>query len=747
MTPRREFLWVAGYNGDQVAVISNPLDFHVDERFAQSETLYFSIRADDPKAAFLLDDVEIRWRGRRFYISEHIDRREGSTILVDVEAPALWNRLAGDKRVGTLDLAGYTTITGLSLILDGSGWNWEILDPDIDNTTLWTLVGNDASVLDLVRKWAKITGTEVAFDTIRQTVSLVRQLGVDRGVGFRYARNVRTILRRSSPPPVTRLYPFGKDGLEITRIAGAPYIEDFTFYTAQGLTLPEAQARYTREEVWTDSSFVVDADLYAAALERLAAGAQPLINYELSVVDLSDITHVADDRYALGDAVRVTDEPLGFNVRTRVVRIDRFPLDPANSLVELSYLAPSVPDPDVGGFRSDPTSEWVLFETRTSTPRRVRIGSTILGRLNLTTVDDAEWVVGYSLIATAVGAGTLTISATDDLTAVDLFPPIVLAFTDGQQIKESFTFGERDIDAGGHKLTIRAHSTGSTVGVDVIANGSAFWVLAKGTIQQTLVLPTSIRFDYTAGIQTFTVPDDVSTITIDAHGAIGGNSIFPPVGGNGGRVTATFPVIAGTVYDVYVGGHPTPTGREGPGGWPNGGSSPVATNTAGGGGGSSHVVPTGLAVINALIVAGGGGGAGTGDPLGNAARAFGGAAGYYNGSDGGIGRDAFVTVLGGGGATQLAGGVHSGVGGAGGTDGTAMQGGDGAAGGFPNQGGGGAGGGWFGGGGGGLGSGNGAGGGGGSGWISAAGYDLDITDNENAAHGYVVISWDAPLEP
>ncbi len=100
------------------------------------------------------------------------------------------------------------------------------------------------------------------------------------------------------------------------------------------------------------------------------------------------------------------------------------------------------------------------------------------------------------------------------------------------------------------------------------------------------------EFTYTGGLQTWTVPADVTEIFIEAYGAEGGTANgqngVPQPGGLGAHIGAMVTVTPGEVLEILVGG-------EG-----------VATGTcAAGGGGGSFVVRAGN---TPLVVAGGGGG-------------------------------------------------------------------------------------------------------------------------------------------
>ena len=59
----------------------------------------------------------------------------------------------------------------------------------------------------------------------------------------------------------------------------------------------------------------------------------------------------------------------------------------------------------------------------------------------------------------------------------------------------------------------------------------------------------SVVFNYTGSIQTYTVPAGVTSVTIEAYGAQGGNG-----GGLGAEISGTFNVIPNQVLNILVGG-------------------------------------------------------------------------------------------------------------------------------------------------------------------------------------------------
>lgn len=198
-------------------------------------------------------------------------------------------------------------------------------------------------------------------------------------------------------------------------------------------------------------------------------------------------------------------------------------------------------------------------------------------------------------------------------------------------------------------------------------------------------------FSVTGGLQTYTVPAGVSSVTMVAKGA-SGSSWNANGGGTGAVVTGTLAVTGGQVLNIQVGGGggSSTGGVGGYAGYNGGGGGGFTAGQSGffggaGGGGASDVRSGGTGLGNRILIAGGGGGASS-TGLGGAGGALSATAGAGSGVDAG------------GGGTQSAGGAAGGAGGSAGTAGASGQGGTGG-GNSVRDGAGGGGGGYFGGGG------------------------------------------------
>ncbi len=228
-----------------------------------------------------------------------------------------------------------------------------------------------------------------------------------------------------------------------------------------------------------------------------------------------------------------------------------------------------------------------------------------------------------------------------------------------------------------------------------------------------------VDFSYTGGVQYWTVPSGVTSISINVWGAQGGT--YSNLGGLGGYAQGTLAVTPGQVLYVYVGQQPTTFS----GGY-NGGGAGYSDTYSRGGGGASDVRTSPYGLNNRVIVGGGGGGAT------NQATEIG---GYGGGLTGGDGRGAEGYIgdnFCGHGGTQSAGGNGSNYY-AKSTPGSFGQGGNSLL--AANTVGGGGGGGWYGGGGGDHG-----GGGGGSSYIGGV-LNGTTTANQQSGNGFVRITY------
>lgn len=200
-----------------------------------------------------------------------------------------------------------------------------------------------------------------------------------------------------------------------------------------------------------------------------------------------------------------------------------------------------------------------------------------------------------------------------------------------------------------NKIFFDCSSTSDYLGIDEVYIKADYYdehytYKAYNIINQSKEIITQ-QFDYTGALQTFTVPNGVTSIQVDCFGAKGYTASLE--GGLGGRVKANLTVTPGQELKVWVGQAHSQIAT------PEYNASDIRTSSAG--------VTSEEGLLSRLIVAGGGGD-------GSQTNFGGGEGGHGGGLIGGSGRGGYGTNATGG--TQTAGGT-------GGTHGAAYGGGSG----------------------------------------------------------------------
>lgn len=522
----RPTLWLYNLAGVQAAALVDVDALEVESSLAGEELLRFTIRADDAKAGYVAEDLLVRFDGRRYRITKAEKVRGEDGIRIAVEAEAIWVDLIGYIAHGVFEVADATVSEGLEAILADTPWSVGTVEVDDDP---YSYQDTDKTVLELLRSWAAIVGQELVFDTDAKTVSLEVAIGSDNANGFRYGLNLKSIKRTAEPPVCTRLWPYGANNLTVEAVnpTGKAYIDNFDWYTDQGVSLATAEELYLREAVWVDERYLKAINLFDAAVAKLAELATPTVSYEMSVADLSSLT-AWDGDWNLGDVVRVTDEPLGVDLDARIVRMIRRPLSPADSLIELSYLRPGLGDTKAEtarqGLVADSTSYDLLVDENAQAVT-ITTSLTTLHAIALTLVGQANLVLGFNLAGTAVAACRLRISVfwgtTQVVPNVDLDIP-------ASNLNQPVGIPVAVVGlTGSEYLYVKAQIVSGSTTIAVPAASSRLYLLVRGALgggtqtSPTVDVNDSVVY-VDAGITDFADADTLTPDTVDEADTAGG---------------------------------------------------------------------------------------------------------------------------------------------------------------------------------------------------------------------------------
>lgn len=327
--------------------LENAFNIEVHEKLGDYSTLSFSLPFKDPKCEFIEIEAEIIFEDKRYRITEINDARtEEGVETKEVFAEEAFLELAWYARPKTYKVTQKTISAGITQILSGTGWTKGIVENE-DPNKLYSLTLENSTVLAILRQWAAITQKEIVFDTVNKKVSFVDRVGTNRGAMLRYRKNLKGIKCTIQPVQATVLYPYGKDGLDIRGVNNnIPYIEDYSWYTQQGIPLDEARSKYKKEYIWVNESIETAWTLLDSAISVLKNLSRPTITYECSVLDLENISPF--DKLYLGDDVKVHDEALGIDINTRIVEIVRHIDNPAENEIVLGNSVPGLEDAELG---------------------------------------------------------------------------------------------------------------------------------------------------------------------------------------------------------------------------------------------------------------------------------------------------------------------------------------------------------------------------------------------------------------
>ena len=224
----------------------------------------------------------------------------------------------------TYETESVTIGTVLTEITTGTGWNYQLVDA---NTKLRTLRLTNVSVYQIILECCVVYGCEVWFDTLNHVARFYTRRGQDRGAYVYSELNLRDRDYQSDTYDlVTRLYPYGKDGLSIASVnAGLEYIDN-TQFTSKIV-----------ERKWVDDRYTNAQALYEDAVSVLDVLSKPRVSFRVDVLNLaaSRPEYTILD-FQLGDTVRIFDKTNQFIDTQRIVRLVEYPLTPEKNKADFS---------------------------------------------------------------------------------------------------------------------------------------------------------------------------------------------------------------------------------------------------------------------------------------------------------------------------------------------------------------------------------------------------------------------------
>lgn len=335
-----EYFMIKNSGGSVLAYLS-PNDgvkgCYVDCRINGESTFTFSIPAECEKAQYITSECRIHAGGKVYYLLEddaiETITDESDKTWMNVFAKELWYEL--DKIFVEPYISNDPNIpvpADLAVIIVGSGkdlshglyqvgsaahalyavlkeTDWEVGTVDVEG--IHDLEMEKVSVLQLIKQIRDIWGGYLLFDSEHKIVSLRDPLKWYSSSFFeiRYAKNLKHITKTIDNRIITRLYPFGKDNLDIAEVNnGVKYITNHT-YSAKDYV-----------GIYVDPNIEDANELKEIAEMYLSYVCRPRNLYKVKIVDIRVLPEYSHEKFSLGDMVRVYHSDVGIDEIVRIIQ-------------------------------------------------------------------------------------------------------------------------------------------------------------------------------------------------------------------------------------------------------------------------------------------------------------------------------------------------------------------------------------------------------------------------------------------
>lgn len=290
-------------------------DPHTIEQMATgTKNLEFSVPVTDINIAYLVEENYIESFDYSYIIKEVI--MEDNNFF-KVYCIANYEDLSG-LVFGIFDLYQKSLKDGYTYCLSQTDWT---LEYHSENKSMVTYQMPNVTGMEMIKQIASDYNQELWFDTKNKVLKVFDKMGSELGAYYTNELKLQQLSKQSSSYEYcTVLYPYGKDGLDISSVnGGKKFLTNFS-YTDKYI-----------EKVWVDTSFEYAEDLKKAGEMYLEELAQPKASYKLKLSSIGN-------EVQLGDTIILIDKLKRIKQKQRVVKIVRYPNQPEKSIIEISNL-------------------------------------------------------------------------------------------------------------------------------------------------------------------------------------------------------------------------------------------------------------------------------------------------------------------------------------------------------------------------------------------------------------------------
>lgn len=320
-----------------LAVLENASSVKIKEVINGEFLLSFILPRNDPKWQYIQPENFVKVydcsqkKDQLFRVRGFDEQRDSTGKLTsNVQCEHVYYDAQDCKFFPTVELIGQTPAQILAYAFSGTRFTIGT----VEITTPTDIVLDKVYPKQIVDKLIENVDGELIKDN--WTVNLVTKRGSNAGVQFRFGKNIASIKKSTDGSIVTRLYPYGKDGLPIPGELGyidSPLIGNYDrakigYIDYKDVEDP-AELLTTAQAEWS----TVDKD----GIDK------PRVTYSGEVLELKKLKEYGDfEAYGLGDTVKVIDDGIDTNTLQRIMEYEQYPYEAKRSTVSMSNTKPSV---------------------------------------------------------------------------------------------------------------------------------------------------------------------------------------------------------------------------------------------------------------------------------------------------------------------------------------------------------------------------------------------------------------------
>lgn len=307
------------FNKEHVAVsaLTDLKDYKIQYLLSGEDLVEFSLSISDIDIHLVEEEGYVRNKFNEYVIkaidpSDNFKRFSCVVNIEDIKA----------KSIKSFDTSNNNITDTIRLAIAGTGW----ILADNNITKRRTVRVQNTNALEVLREVRKVFNIDFRFDAINKTIYVYESFGSDKGVYFSDELNLRSLsIPSDTYDYATRLYPYGKDGLNIAAInGGKEYIENYQY------------SNKVIEVIWEDSRYTVVESLKEDAEAKLGELSKPKRSYQASVSDLAKLNEEYSFLdFGIGDTITLLSKNEKFRDKQRIVKYIQYPYNPSQNTCEL----------------------------------------------------------------------------------------------------------------------------------------------------------------------------------------------------------------------------------------------------------------------------------------------------------------------------------------------------------------------------------------------------------------------------